>query len=119
MPVSDSTAVSTGLPMLLGGTVLLLLSWLSGELTGFQPAAVSTKAAHSLLYLIVMGSLLGFSAYVFLPRTMPAARVVTYAYVNPVVALPLGTWFGGETVGVSTLVAATVSLCGVYLTVSD
>lgn len=119
LPVADSTAVSTGLPMLLGGSVLLLVSWLTGEFTGFDPAAVPPKASLSLLYLIVMGSLLGFSAYVFLLRTIPAARVVTYAYVNPVVALLLGTWLGGEVVGPSTLIAAAVSLGGVYLTVSD
>ena len=119
LPVSDSTAVSTGLPMLFGGTVLLLVSWLAGEFTGFDPAAVPLKASLSLLYLIVMGSLLGFSAYVFLLRRIPAARVATYAYVNPLVALLLGTWLGGEAVGISTLVAAAVSLGGVYLTVSD
>ncbi len=119
MPVSDSTALSTGLPMLLGGATLMIVSGASGELRGFAPAAVPAKAVLALLYLIVMGSLLGFSAYVFLLRTMPAARVVTYAYVNPVVALLLGTWLGGEAVGVTTLVAAAISLAGVYLTVSD
>ncbi len=119
LPVSDSTAVSTGLPMLLGGTVLLLVSWVTGEFTGFDATRVPARAVLSLLYLIVMGSLLGFSAYVFLLRTIPAARVVTYAYVNPIVALLLGTWLGGEIVAVSTLVAAAISLCGVYLTVSD
>lgn len=119
MPVSDSTAMSTGLPMLLGGTALLVISALAGELSGFSVGAVTAKAAWSLLYLIVAGSLLGFSAYVFLLKRIPASRVVTYAYVNPVVALVLGTWLGGEAVGPSTLVAAGVSLAGVYLTVSD
>ncbi len=119
LPVSDSAALSTGLPMLLGGTALLVISAAAGELGGFQPAAVPAKAMFALLYLILAGSLLGFSAYVFLLRNMPAARVVTYAYVNPVVALLLGTWLGGEAVGPSTLVAAAISLAGVYLAVSD
>ena len=118
MHLSDSTSLSAGLPMLLGGLALVGVSWLSGELTGFRLGDVSARAALAVLYLIVMGSLLGFSAYVFLLRTIPAARVATYAYVNPVVALFLGTWLGGEAVGVSTLVAAALSLAGVYLVVS-
>ena len=65
-----------------------------------------------------MGSLLGFSAYLFLLRTMPASRVATYAYVNPVVALALGAWLGGEPLALMTLVAAAISLGGVYLSVS-
>ena len=119
MRVSDSPLLSSGLPMLLGGLTLLIVSWASGELTGFQPANVPARAALSLLYLIVMGSLVGFSAYLFLLRTIPAARVSTYAYVNPVVALLLGAWLGGETVGITTLLAAAVSLAGVYVVVSE
>ena len=119
MRVSDSPLLSSGLPMVLGGLTLLIVSWASGELTGFRPTDVPARAALSLLYLIVMGSLLGFSAYVFLLRTIPAARVSTYAYVNPVVALLLGAWLGGETVGITTLLAAAVSLAGVYVVVSE
>ena len=119
MRVSDSPLLSSGLPMLLGGLTLLIVSWASGELTGFQPANVPARAALSLLYLIMMGSLVGFSAYLFLLRTIPAARVSTYAYVNPVVALLLGAWLGGETVGITTLLAAAVSLAGVYVVVSE
>ncbi len=119
MRVSDSPLLSSGLPMLLGGLALLIVSWAAGELTGFQAASVPARAALSLLYLIVMGSLVAFSAYVFLLRTIPAARVSTYAYVNPVVALLLGAWLGGETVGITTLLAAAVSLAGVYVVVSE
>lgn len=119
MRVSDSPLLSSGLPMLLGGLTLLMVSWASGELTGFRPADVPARAALSLLYLIVMGSLLGFSAYLFLLRTIPAARVSTYAYVNPVVALLLGAWIGGEAVAVTTLLAAAISLAGVYVVVSE
>lgn len=117
--VSDSAAMATGLPMLLGGAVLLVMSIAACEFRGFVPTDVDARAAWSLLYLVVGGSLLGFSAYVFLLRTLPASRVVTYAYVNPVVALVLGTWLGGEAVGPSTLLAAGIGLAGVYLTVSD
>jgi drug/metabolite transporter (DMT)-like permease len=119
MRLSDSPLVSSGLPMLLGGLALAALSALSGEWSTFEPAGVPPRAALALLYLILLGSLLAFSAYVFLLRVIPAARVATYAYVNPVVALGLGAWLGGELVGTSTLVAAAVSLAGVYLVVSD
>ncbi len=66
-----------------------------------------------------MGSLAGFSAYLYLLKTLPASRVATYAYVNPIVALAIGAWFGGESVAALTLVAAAISLAGVYLSVSD
>ncbi len=79
---------------------------------------VTWPAVGALVYLIVMGSWLGFSAYLFLLRTMPASRVATYAYVNPIVALALGAWLGGEPLAVMTLVAAAISLAGVYLSVS-
>jgi len=116
--LSDSVAMSTGLPMLLGGLALGLLALGAGEWQTLDMAAITTPAAASLLYLIVMGSLAGFSAYLFLLRTMPASRVATYAYVNPLVALALGAWLGGEPLALMTLAAAAVSLAGVYLSVS-
>lgn len=116
--LSDSVVVATGLPMLLGGGVLMGIAGVAGEFQALAPATVTGPAIGSLVYLIVMGSLLGFSAYLFLLRTMPASRVATYAYVNPIVALGLGAWLGGEPLAVMTLVAAVVSLVGVYLSVS-
>ncbi|MCA1480821.1 EamA family transporter, partial [Bradyrhizobium sp. NBAIM08] len=119
MRLSDSPLVSSGMPMLLGGLALAAFSAASGEWTAFHPADVPHRSALALLYLIVFGSLLAFSAYIFLLRVIPAARVATYAYVNPVVALFLGAWLGDETVGAATVVAAAVSLAGVYLVVSE
>lgn len=116
--LSDSVTMATGLPMLLGGLALTALAGAAGEWHRLDVSAVSGPAIGALVYLIVMGSLLGFSAYLFLLRTMPASRVATYAYVNPIVALALGAWLGGEPLAVMTLVAATVSLAGVYLSVS-
>ena len=116
--LSDSVSVATGLPMLLGGLVLALVSGAFGEWHALRLAEVTGAAVTALVYLILMGSLLGFSAYLFLLRTMPASRVATYAYVNPIVALALGAWLGGEPLAAMTLVAATVSLAGVYLSVS-
>jgi drug/metabolite transporter (DMT)-like permease len=118
--LSDSVAVATGLPMILGGAVLGLISLAAGEAAALgSPATVPGSAVGALVYLIVLGSLVGFSAYLYLLRTMPASRVATYAYVNPIVALALGAWLGGESVGTWTIAAAAVSLVGVYLSVSD
>ncbi|MGE0815356.1 MAG: EamA family transporter [Vicinamibacterales bacterium] len=117
--LSTSVAMATGLPMLLGGTVLAAASAAVGEWSSLSLAAIRPESGASLAYLIVVGSLAGFSAYLYLLRTMPASRVVTYAYVNPVVALALGAWLGGESLDGGTLAAAAVSLAGVYLSVSS
>lgn len=116
--LSDSVSVATGLPMLLGGLVLALVAVTFGEWQTLHVAEVTGAAVTALIYLILMGSLVGFSAYLFLLRTMPASRVATYAYVNPIVALALGAWLGGEPLAAMTLIAAAVSLAGVYLSVS-
>lgn len=117
--LSDVVTVATGLPMLAGGLVLLLLSAAAGELHTLDWRAITPGAAWAVVYLIGMGSLAGFTAYLYLLKTMPASRVATYAYVNPIVALVLGAAFGGETVGGVTIAAAAVSLAGVYLSVSE
>ncbi len=116
--LSNSVAMATGLPMLLGGMALAGVAGVAGEWQALVLGDVSGTAAGALGYLIVVGSLAGFSAYLFLLRTMPASRVATYAYVNPVVALVLGAWLGGEPLALMTLLAAAVSLAGVYLSVS-
>lgn len=116
--LSDSVSVATGLPMLLGGLVLALVAVTFGEWQTLRVAEVTGAAVTALIYLILMGSLVGFSAYLFLLRTMPASRVATYAYVNPIVALALGAWLGGEPLAAMTLIAAAISLAGVYLSVS-
>lgn len=117
--LSSSVAMATGLPMLLGGLALAAVATGAGEWQRLDVAHVTARALASVAYLIVMGSLLGYSAYLYLLKAMPASRVATYAYVNPVVALALGAWFGGESFGGATLAAAAVSLAGVYLAVSD
>lgn len=117
--LSSSVAMATGLPMLLGGAGLALVAGVAGEWRRVDVAQIPATGLAALAYLIVLGSLLGFSAYLYLLKTMPASRVATYAYVNPVVALGLGAWFGGEAIGSATLAAAMVSLAGVYLSVSD
>jgi drug/metabolite transporter (DMT)-like permease len=108
-----SLALTAGAQMMLGGAVLLALARATGEV-GALPH-ISLRAALALLYLIVAGSLLGFTAYVWLLARMPATRVASHAYVNPVVALALGALVAGETLTPQMLVASAVVIASVWL----
>ena len=99
--------------MLLGGGMLLMLSASFGELHPFPH--VSLRAALALLYLIVCGSLLGFTAFIWLLARMPATRVASHAYVNPVVAVALGYFVAGEIVTTRTLIGTALVLFSVVL----
>jgi drug/metabolite transporter (DMT)-like permease len=94
--------------MLVGGVMLLLAAALLGGLGGFEPAAVSTGAWLALLYLIVPGSIIAFTAYAWLIHHESPTRVGTYAYVNPLVAVLLGYAVADEGLGARTIVG---SLC--------
>jgi drug/metabolite transporter (DMT)-like permease len=110
-----SPFLSTAMQMLAAGAVLALLSFTLGEPWVFEPAAVSLKSAFGWLYLIVLGSIVAFSAYVWLLRAAAPAHVSTYAYVNPVVAVLLGWALGGEALTSRMLIAAAVIVSGVAL----
>ena len=101
--------------MLAGGVALLVVSVVLGEPWRFDASAVSLRSALGFLYLVVFGSLIAFSAYVWLLRASTPARVSTYAYVNPVVAVLLGAAFAGEALTVRMIVAAVVIVSGVAL----
>ena len=103
MPLPGSLTLAAGAQMMLGGAVLLALSWAMGELHPFPH--IQLRAALALLYLIVAGSLLGFTAYVWLLARMPATRVASHAYVNPLVAVALGYFAAGEVLTVRMLLA--------------
>jgi drug/metabolite transporter (DMT)-like permease len=102
LDLPESRPLTSGAAMVLGGGMLLLLSALFGELHPLPH--VSLRAGLALLYLIVFGSLLGFTAFVWLLARMPATRVASHAYVNPVVAVALGYFFAGEIVTARTLI---------------
>jgi len=89
--------------MLVGGVLLALAAAVLGEFRNFHPARVSSAAWLALLYLIVAGSLIAFTAYVWLIHHESPTKVGTYAYVNPVVAVVLGYFFGGEGLGLRTV----------------
>jgi drug/metabolite transporter (DMT)-like permease len=104
----ESTIMSSGLEMLSGGAGLLILSILLGEWQGFNITSVSTHSALAMIYLIAVGSLLGFVSYAFLLKNAPVSLVATYAYVNPLVAIVLGALFVQEKLNSRMLIAALV-----------
>lgn len=107
--------VATAMQMLAAGGLFLVLGLLRGELNGFDPAAVSRASVGALVYLTTAGSLVAFSAYVWLLRNAPAPVVATYAYVNPVIAVGLGALILGEVVGPRTVVAGATIVVAVGL----
>jgi drug/metabolite transporter (DMT)-like permease len=110
-----SPFLSSGMQMLAGGGALLVLGLALGEPWTFDVAAVSARSTLGWLYLIVFGSIVGFSAYIWLLRVSTPARVSTYAYVNPVVAVLLGWVLADEPLTLRTLIAAAVIVSGVVL----
>jgi drug/metabolite transporter (DMT)-like permease len=111
----DSPLMCSGIQLISGGAMLVSLSALTGELASFQLVDVTLKAGVSWLWLVVCGSILGFGSYMWLMRVSTPARVATYAYVNPVVALFLGWALAGEQLTPRTLIAAVVILSAVMI----
>jgi len=107
--------MSSGAQMLAGGLMLTAASSVFGEFRDFHPAAVSTQAWISLLYLIVFGSVIAFTAYLWLIHHESPTKVGTYAYVNPVVAVTLGYFFGGEELGLRTVLGTVFVLVSVIV----
>ncbi len=105
--------MSAATQMLTGGVQLLILAALSGEIKDFDGSVVSGKAWFALIYLIVAGSIVAFTAYVWLLHYESPTRVGTYGYVNPIVAVILGGLLGGETIGVRTILATILVLLSV------
>ncbi|MEO8089524.1 MAG: EamA family transporter [Gemmatimonadales bacterium] len=114
-PLPRSPFLATSLEMIAGGVLCLLVAVVSGELNGFHVSDVSGRAAMAWLYLVVFGSLVAFTAYIWLLGVTSIARVGTYAYVNPIVAVLLGWAVLGEPVTWRTVVAAAIILLGVAL----
>ena len=115
LPASHSMA--TGMEMVAGGVLLYALSALTGEPWRVDPATVTLKSMLAVGYLSVFGSLVAFSAYVWLLRVVPASRVSTYAFVNPLIAVFLGWTLGGEEFSSRVGIAALIIVAGVVLIV--
>jgi drug/metabolite transporter (DMT)-like permease len=110
-----SLALSAGMSLVVGGALLLVVSWGTGELRGFRLSGVSSTSLAALVYLVVFGSLVGFSAYSWLLRVAPPSRVATHAYVNPLVAMALGSALAGEALTATIVGAGIVIAAGVAI----
>jgi drug/metabolite transporter (DMT)-like permease len=115
LPLPSSKAMSSGAQMLAGGVLLTIAAVALGEHRDFSPAAVSLRAWLALLYLIIPGSIIGFTAYTWLIHHESPTKVGTYAYVNPVVAVLIGYFLGGETIGPRTITGALFVLVSVVV----
>ncbi|MFP5260500.1 MAG: EamA family transporter [Blastocatellia bacterium] len=116
--VAASPLMAAALQMLAGGTLLLLAGLAAGEAVRFDPAQVSLRSVGAIAYLIVFGSLVGFTCYSWLLRVTPPSLASTYAYVNPVVAVLLGWAVAGEPITLRTTLAATIIIAGVVIITS-
>jgi drug/metabolite transporter (DMT)-like permease len=115
LPLPTSKVMSSGAQMLTGGVLLTLAATAFGEFHSFHPSTVSRNAWLSLLYLIVFGSIIGFTAYVWLIHHESPTKVGTYAYVNPVVAVLIGYFLGGESLGLRTILGTLCVLISVLV----
>jgi len=115
LPLPPSKIMSSGAQMFAGGVLLAITAAALGEFRNFRPGAISRGAWLSLLYLIVAGSIVGFTAYVWLIHHESPTKVGTYAYVNPVVAVLVGYFLGGETLGLRTILGTLFVLISVVV----
>jgi drug/metabolite transporter (DMT)-like permease len=115
LPLPESKPMSSAAQMLSGGVLLTIIAGVFGEFGRFHPQEVSRAAWVALAYLIVAGSIVAFTAYVWLIHHESPTRVGTYAYVNPVVAVILGYFFGGEGLGPRTILGTLLVLVSVLV----
>ena len=115
LTLPQSKVMSSAAQMLVGGILLLLAATLFGEFRGFDAREVSARAWLALVYLIVAGSIVAFTAYVWLIHHESPTKVGTYAYVNPVIAVLLGYFLGGEALGARTVLGTFLVLVSVVV----
>ena len=115
LPLPASKIVSSGAQMMVGGIMLTGAAASVGEFRDFHPSTVSVDAWMALLYLIIVGSVVGFTVYLWLIHHESPTKVGTYAYVNPVVAVLLGYFLGGEELGSRTVLGALFVLISVLV----
>lgn len=114
----NSAMLGVAMQSLAGGAILLIVGLFAGEFRELHIGAISMRSWLALAYLILFGSGIGFTAYIYILQKSTAARVATYAFVNPVVALFLGWLIAGETITVRTIAAGAVILTAVILVIT-
>jgi drug/metabolite transporter (DMT)-like permease len=115
LPLPSSKVMSSGAQMLAGGILLIIAAGAFGEFRNFHPSAVSRGVWFALVYLIVAGSIIGFTAYVWLIHHESPTKVGTYAYVNPIVAVLVGYFLGGEALSARTILGTVFILISVVV----
>jgi drug/metabolite transporter (DMT)-like permease len=115
---TSSPFLAAGQQMLCGGALLTLAGMLTGELHRFHGDRISLLSVGSFAYLVIIGAVVGYSAYAWLLRHCDPSKVATYAYVNPIVAVLLGALFAGETLTPRALVAAGLIIGSVALVIT-
>jgi drug/metabolite transporter (DMT)-like permease len=110
-----SPLVFASLQMMAAAGAMLVISMVLGEFPRFSVENLTARALWSVVYLVIAGSIIGFTAYIYLLGVVSAAKASTYAYVNPIIAVLLGWAFANEPLGLRTAVAAAVILAGVAL----
>ena len=107
--------LSSGFQMLFGGIVLALIGLALGEHQTFDPSQVSSKSLWSLVFLIIAGSIMAFSAFNYLLTKVSPVKVTTSTYINPIIALFLGWWLNNEGITATSMIASGLLLIGVFL----
>jgi drug/metabolite transporter (DMT)-like permease len=110
-----SSSMSTGFQMMAAGISMLMISTARAEWTGFDISTVTTSSILGFLYLVIFGSLIGFTSYAYIVKKANPTSVSTYAYVNPVIAVFLGWWIGNERVSRQTLLATLLLVSAVVI----
>ena len=114
-PLPESATFSTGAQLVCGGVIQLVLSILTGELPRFDPAQVSLVSWAAMIYLGIVSSIIAYSAFVWLMKVSAPARVSTYAYVNPVIAVFLGWQLAGEQITLRTIIGTVIIIAAVIM----
>ncbi|MCH9015131.1 MAG: EamA family transporter [Gemmatimonadetes bacterium] len=117
-PQPSSQSLASAMTMLAGGALLILAGAATGEFARFDFGAVTLRSTIALAYLSIFGSVVAFSAYLWLMRNVTPSRASTYAYVNPVIAVLVGWGFGGEGLTLRTVLAAVIIVGSVSLIIS-
>src|SRR5262249_428315 len=113
--IPKSSILASGVELIIGVILLCARAVVLGELNDFHFSAVSLRSLLAIGYLIVFGSVITFSAYVWLLTVTSATRVATHTYVNPVIAVLLGWFFAGEHLSIRMLIASAVIIASIYL----
>ncbi len=117
--VPGSPLLSSGMELIFGGILVLIASFILGEPSEFHFSQVSVKSFCALLYLIVFGSVIAFSAYIWLLGNTSATRISTHTYVNPIIAVFLGWLIADEQITIALLIATAIIIMSVYLVLYD